>query len=275
MGDGRIADLGRPLSLAYRSLIFSAKGAGQLRKYSGLTSIALIAAGFIGSASPALAYRPFDGTDPDVADPGEFEIEASPLSYLHDDSGEVLIGPQLKFNYGIAPRWELVVEGQAEHPQTGGSHSAVVDNAVFLKTVLREGSLQGRPGLSLATEFGGLLPGINDQSGLGFEWAAIAGYEAVWGAIHLTFAAALNREEKAEIFFSTIVEGPGEWRVRPVAELFYEREFHTTEIFSALGGFIWQARDDLSFDFAVRQADVNGSSETELRFGLTYAFSLR
>ena len=222
-----------------------------------------------------MAYRPFDGTDPAVADPGEFEIEASPLSYLHDDDGDTWIGPQLKFNYGFAPDWEFVIEGQAVHPQSGGSPSAVVDNAVFLKTVVRDGSLQGQPGLSVATEFGVLLPGINDEPGLGLEWAGIVGHEADWGAIHLNFAAALNRDEKAEIFSGAILEGPGDWPVRPVAELVYEREFHTTEVFAALVGVIWEARDDLAFDFAVRQADVNGAPETELRLGLTYAFSTR
>ena len=240
-------------------------------------SIAVIAfiLALLGWSSEAFAYRPFDGTDPDVADPGEIEIEASPLSIRTDESGDTLIGPQLKLNYGLAPYWEVVVEGQMEHPQFSGSHSAVVDNAVFLKTVVKEGSLQGQPGLSIATEFGALLPGINDEPGIGLEWAGIVGHEAEWGAVHFTFAAAYNRDEKAEIFLSAILEGPGDWAIRPVAELVYEREFQSTEVFAGLAGLIWQARDDLSFDLAVRQADIGGESETELRFGLTYAFLTR
>jgi len=237
--------------------------------------VAVLAFALFVCSSQAFAYRPFDGTDPDVADPGEIEIEASPLSFRTDDSGDTLIGPQLRFNYGLAPSWEFVIEGQMEHPQFGGSRSAVVDNAVFLKTVLKEGSLQGRPGLSVATEFGVLLPGINDEHGVGVEWAGIVGHEAEWGAVHFNFAATFNRDEKAEIFVSTILEGPGDWAIRPVAELVYEREFQSTEVFAGLAGFIWQARDDLSFDLAVRQADVNGESETEVRFGLTYAFYAR
>jgi len=31
--------------------------------------------------SSALAYRPFDSTDPAVADLGEFEVELSPVSF--------------------------------------------------------------------------------------------------------------------------------------------------------------------------------------------------
>ncbi len=31
-------------------------------------------------AAPALAYRPFDSTDADVAGPGEFELELGPVA---------------------------------------------------------------------------------------------------------------------------------------------------------------------------------------------------
>ena len=246
-----------------------------MRAISKVSFFAMLAAGVVGWYSPAFAYRPFDSTDPSVADPGEFEIEASPFSFRHDDSGDVWIGPALKFNYGFTEYWELVLEGDVEHPQSAGASSTLVGNAFFLKTVLHEGSLQGKLGPSIATEFGVLLPGVNDEAGLGLEWAGIIGHEADWGAIHFNFAAALNRDEKAEIFLGTIIEGPSNWVVRPVAEVVYEREFHATEVFAALAGFIWEARDDLAFDFAVRQADVNGAPETEVRFGLTYAFSVR
>jgi len=246
-----------------------------VRQVSAAASFLFVLIALLAWPSTAFAYRPFDSTDPAVADPGEFEIEFSPLSYVWDDSGETLISPQLKFNYGFAPNWEIVVEGEAEHPQSGGSSSKLVGNAAFLKTVVHEGSLQGKMGPSFATEFGVLLPGINDEAGTGFEWAGIVGHQASWGAIHFNVAAALNRDQNGEIFIGTIVEGPGDWIVRPVAELVYEREFHETEVFAALAGIIWEARDDLAFDFAVRQAAVNGKPETQLRIGLAYAFSVR
>jgi hypothetical protein len=224
----------------------------------------------------AQAYRPFDSTDPAVADPGELEIEFSPVSFRHDGSGDTWIAPQLKINYGIAPNWEFVIEGQGEHPQFDGASSVMVDNAVFLKTVVREGSLQEREGLSIALEFGALLPGINDESGLGAEVAGIVGNQWDWGAIYFTAAAALTRDSRSEVFLGTIIEGPFDWPVRPVAELVYEREFGTSgEVFAALAGIIWEAREGLAFDFAVRQAAVDGEPETEIRLGLTFAFSLR
>jgi hypothetical protein len=221
----------------------------------------------------AFAYRPFDSTDPAVAEPGEVEIELSPVSFRRDDSGETWIAPQLRLNYGFARNWELVVEGQGEHAQ--GASSAILDNAVFVKHVVREGTLQEQQGVSIAAELGVLLPGINDDDGVGAELAGVVGSLFSWGAIHATAAISLTRDNRGEVFFGTIIEGPGHWAVRPVAELVYEREFGRAEIFAALAGVIWEAKEGLAFDFAVRQAAVNGEAETEIRLGLTFAFSAR
>lgn len=221
----------------------------------------------------ALAYRPFDSTDPAVAEPGEVEIELSPVSFRQSESGQTWIAPQLRFNYGLAPNWELVVEGQGEFQR--GSKGVLIHNAVFLKTVVREGTLQERTGPSIAIEFGTLLPGINDEAGFGAELAGIVGNRWSWGAIHLTAAATLTRDNRGEMFLGTILEGPSFGAVRPVAEIVYEREFSRSETVAALAGMIWEVREGLAFDFAVRQAAVDGEPETEIRFGLTFAFSAR
>jgi hypothetical protein len=63
--------------------------------------------------------------------------------------------------------------------------------------------------------------------------------------------------------------------VRPVAEFVYTREFGVEEQVAVLGGFIWQVKDTLAFDFAVRQASVAGNPETEIRAGISFAFSVK
>ncbi len=244
-----------------------------LRSSDGISCLLLASMIVAVWPSMAHAYRPFYSTDPAVAAPKEFEIELSPLSFRRNNSGQTWISPQLKLNYGFAPNWELVVEGEGEHPR--GSRSTLVGNAAFLKTVVREGTLQERLGPSAALELGVLLPGVNDENGFGASWAGIVGGQWDWGAAHFNVAANLTRSGRAEMFLGTIIEGPSDWAVRPVAELVYEREFGMTEVVAGLVGVIWEAKDDLAFDFAVRQADVNGQPETEIRLGLTFAFSVR
>ena len=95
--------------------------------------------------APAIAYRPFDGTDAAVAAPGEVEIELSPLGYLKEGSSRWLVAPSVILNWGFAERWEVVLEGR-EFVQlgrdVGGPRVSVQDSAFSLKSVLREGSLQ-------------------------------------------------------------------------------------------------------------------------------------
>jgi hypothetical protein len=234
----------------------------------------LLCAAAILASSPALAYRPFDSTDPAVAEPGEVEIELSPVSFRRDHDGDTWIAPQIRFNYGFAPNWELVIEGQGEHPKFESAPSVMVDNGAFIKHMVREGTLQEKTGPSIAIEFGALLPGINTQPGFGAEVAGIIGNKFSWGAMHFTAAMSLNHEDRGEMFLGWIIEGPSDWAIRPVAELVYENEFGQSEVFAALAGVIWEAREGLAFDLAVRRASVEGNGETEVRAGLTFAFSL-
>jgi hypothetical protein len=229
----------------------------------------------------ASAYRPFDSTDAAVADLGELEIELGPVEYRRIESQRTLIAPAYVFNYGFAKNWELVVEGQWEHPlaPADDTRSRLVGNAVSLKTVLREGILQDKSGPSIATEFGVLLPGFRDEQGYGASWLGIVSQRWAWGTIHFNVGAELTREQHGDVSVGTIIEGPFDWKIRPVAEVRYESEFNTRESFSGLVGLIWKVSDKLSFDVGLRHAwitdeiDSSHHRETEIRAGLTFAFS--
>jgi len=223
---------------------------------------------------PASAYRPFDGTDAAVADKGKMEIEMQPAGILKDASGTMLIAPATRFNYGLTETWEAVLEGQLESPLSPSGPSTLTAAGAFLKGVLREGSLQNKSGVSVATEFGVLLPDSRGDSQLGASVAGIVSQRWDWGAIHLNGQVALTREHRADVFLGTIVEGPAKWTVRPVAEVFYEREFGNSETISGLVGLIWQVREDLAFDVGLRHAVTNGRALNEVRAGLSFSFPI-
>ena len=221
---------------------------------------------------PASAYRPFDGTDAAVADKGKMEIEMQPAGILKDASGTTLIAPATRFNFGLTETWEAVLEGQIQSPLSPSGPSTLTAAGAFLKGVLREGSLQNKSGISVATEFGVLLPDSRGDSQLGASVAGIVSQRWDWGAIHLNGQVALTREHRADVFVGTIVEGPAKWKVRPVAEVFYEREFGNAETISGLVGLIWQVREDLAFDVGLRHAVTNGRALNEVRAGLSFSF---
>jgi hypothetical protein len=221
------------------------------------------------------AYRPFDGTDAAVAEKGEIEIELGPVEYLRAGAERTLLAPDLRINYGFIPGWEVALEGKLTHGLTAGvPGTSLVESQALLKGVLREGTLQEKPGPSIATEFGVLLPGINDQHGTGAVLNGIVSRRWNWGTIHLNAQIELTREQHADYFLDSIIEGPHDWPVRPVAEFFYERDVSLFRTGSALVGAIWQVQDNIAVDFGLRGARINGQTAGEIRAGVTFAFGV-
>jgi len=236
---------------------------------------ALAAAGVTLWCGEAVAYRPFDGTDAAVAETGEMEIELGPVEYLRAGGERALLAPDLRINYGFISRWEAALEGKLTHGMTEGVPStSLVESQALLKGVLREGTLQEKPGPSIATEFGVLLPGINDQRGTGAVLNGIVSQRWDWGTVHLNAQIEVTRQQHADYFLDSIIEGPHDWPVRPVAEFFYESDVSVFRTGSALVGAIWQVRDNFAVDLGLRGARVNGQTAGEIRAGVTFAFGV-
>jgi hypothetical protein len=238
-------------------------------------SIALLLATL---AAPALAYRPFDSTDADVAGPGEFELELGPIGWLREGADKFRVAPALVANLGLPWRSELVLEGQRDvalDPAPGEPSSSIVDTGVFVKTVLREGALQDAGGPSVAAEYGILLPEVHGQSGTGASVAGIVSQRWEAGTLHLNTALAWNRAHEPDLFLGAILEGPYSWAVRPVVEVFAEQAAGSSRTTSALVGAIWRAREDLTFDVGLRYAHSGDEAVREVRLGLTWTFSYK
>lgn len=224
-------------------------------------------------AAPARAYRPFDGTDASVADLGESEIELGPLGYLREGSAHSLVAPALIYNYGIAPGWEAVLQSEAAYGLSSGSGGAGIGaDIASLKAVLHEGVLQDKPGPSIAAEFDLLLPGINLQPGTGGDIDVIVSQRWRWLAVHLNLLGGVTQQQHGEAAIDTIVEGPHDWPVRPVSEIILARDFGGLDTRSLLIGAIWQLRENLAFDAALRGALVGNATAGEIRAGITFGF---
>ena len=224
----------------------------------------------------ASAYRPFDGTNASVADLDHIEVELGPVEYGRSTGQRMLLAPDLTLNYGFAPGWEAVLEGQTTHGVSlTGARISQSGDEFSLKTVLRDGVLQDQSGSSVATELGVLLPGIDADHGTGASLAGIVSQR--WGPItlHLNGEAALTRQQHADLFASTIIEGPFDWPVRPVSEIAYERDFGGVETKSTLIGALWQVREDIAVDAGLRASRFGGHTGEVIRVGVTFAFATK
>jgi hypothetical protein len=243
--------------------------AGLWMRAAGMMCLALSLASV---ALPALAYRPFDGTDAAVADFGKCEVELQPFGALDQGQTKTLIAPQSVINFGFMPDWEFVMQGQLDSQIAPFGHESLADDGVLLKHVVRRGVLQDETGPSVATEFGLLLPNVNGATFVKPTWTWIVSDRYPWGTIHLNFTANLMSDPRTDLLLDAIVEGPANWTVRPVAEIYSDSVINGPQIYSALVGAIWQINDDVAVDVAVRHATVGGQQETEVRAGVTFAF---
>jgi hypothetical protein len=227
-------------------------------------------------SEPALAYRPLDSTDADVVKQGEFELELGPVGRRREGSNRIEVAPAVIGNFGLAGDRELVIQGQREvalDREPGEPRSAIVDNGVFIKQVLRQGVLQDASGPSIATEYGLLLPSVHGEKGTGLSVAGIVSERTAAVSLHLNAALAWTREHEPDLFLGAIVEGPYSWAVRPVVEVFGEQASGSPRTTSRLVGAIWRAREGLSFDVGLRRAHDGNETIRELRLGLTWTFN--
>jgi hypothetical protein len=222
--------------------------------------------------STARAYRPFDGTDADVAAPHEWEFEMQTVGYYRTGSSRYF-DPGGVVNYGLMPRVEIVLQGFDFVPYDAPSGpNKLRDTGLFAKTVWRNGCLQLQSGPSFATEVGPLLPTINGTKGFGGYVGSILSTcigEAL--IVHWNVEAQiLPQTYDLDLFGGAIFEPPPSWFVvRPVAELFVERDFGGVQTYSLLAGAIWQVAENLALDVAVRDAIINGQNVSELRAGFS------
>ena len=227
------------------------------------------------ASGSAHAYRPFDSTDADVAARGEFELELGPVGFLRSGQTRSLVLPAVVANLGVYDRVELVLQGLELVRVDRGLQASLEDTAALVKIELREGVLQGGTGPSIATELGAILPTLDGDPNVGASADLIVSERGSLGTVHLNIQGARTRDGNPDLFLGTILEGPFEWTARPVAEIFYEREFGTAvETFSGLVGFIGRVSDRLSFDAATRAARSQGMPVFEARAGLTWSLEV-
>jgi hypothetical protein len=226
----------------------------------------------------ALAYRPFDGTDADVAESHVFELELGPVHYYREDHHTFLITPALVLNFGLLANTELVIDANnyitVDDPEPNASRDRVLGDDVLIKHLLREGVLQGKTGLSVAAEGGVLLPEMNGSRGFGASLNVITSYRWSWGTIHYNEWFELTRQQHADLFSGVIVEGPYDWPVRPVTEFFFEKDFNADRTVSLLGGASWRPSESFAFDAGMRGARLANANAGEIRLGLTWSFDM-
>jgi len=221
------------------------------------------------------AYRPFIATDAAVADPQEVEIELGYFTVEHAQGETAFTIPRVVFNYGVLKNWEAVAEFAVLRGP--GDDLNLIDPALSVKGVLREGVLQDKSGVSVATEVGLLLPSTErDQRHFGFEATGIASAKLGPFTFHVNAGLGVSRSTgEVTGIWGVIGELPIWNGLRLVGEVDGEKPRRESQSDSALIGMIWRPwpSKNIDFDAGVRRT-FTGAPAWQVTMGVTFAFSL-
>jgi hypothetical protein len=238
---------------------------------AGLAVVASV--GLLMCTAPAHAYRPFISTDAAVADRKELEVELGYFTLRREARENTFLIPSVVLNYGFWRDVELVGEFRVSRAASGAVD--VIDPALFVKAVVKDGVLQDTPGVGVAVEAGPLLPSTaRGEGGVGFEAIGIATARIAPFTVHANLGGGVDRRAARPFgVWGVIAELPvhPQWRV--VGEVAGESVQGQRAENSGLLGVIWQASRRIAWDAAVRRGLTRGAPDWEYTMGVTFGFA--
>ena len=183
--------------------------------------------------------------------------------------------PNVVLNNGLMRNLELVAEFGVEEPAHGSVRLA--DAALSLKTVLKEGVLQEKSGVSFAVEAGPLLPSTNkEENRFGFEAIGILSGKLAALTYHVNLGGGVERAQTNPfMIWGVIGELPITPKLKLVGEINGETVRRNTPDNSALLGVIWQAPwRNVFIDAGIRRGISHAAADWAFSTGLTFSFSL-
>jgi hypothetical protein len=226
--------------------------------------------------TPSWAYRPFVSTDAAVADPKEIEIEFGYVTLEREQGENSFIIPRVVINYGLFKNWEGV--GEFAVRRSADAEVNVIDPALFIKGVLKEGVVQGKEGIGIAVEVGPLLPSTEKGEGnFGFEGTGILTDKLGPFIFHFNGGLGVERSTGDLVgIWGVIGELPVTKALRMVGEVNGEKPRRGEQRDSALLGLIWQpwSSKNVWFDTGIRRGFTSGVPDWQFTLGVTFGFSV-
>ena len=225
-------------------------------------------------SSSAAAYRPFVSTDAAVADPKEVEIELGYFTLDRTKNENTFIVPRTVLNYGLFKHWQGVAEFAIQ--RAPDAELDVIDPALSLKGVLKEGVLQDKDGFGVAVEASALLPSTEKGQGrFGFEGIGILSDKLGPFTFHVNGGLGIERSTGDLVgIWGVITELPLGRGVRLVGEVNGDKPRREDQRDSALLGVIWQAWSEKNvwLDAGVRRS-FTGAPDWQVTLGITFSFA--
>ena len=219
-----------------------------------------------------MAYRPFVSTDAAVSDVREFEVEIGYFTLERTGRDNTITTPSVVLNYGFTKNWEVIAEFRLQ----ASPELEITDPGLSLKSVLKEGVLQEKEGVSIAIEAGLLLPStVSHEHGLGVQATGAVSGKVAPATLHVNIGGGLDRDTRGFVSWGVICELPVHPRLRLAAEVNGEGTQGRQPNNSGLVGVLWQPTSrNLVLDAGVRRGFGGAAPDWQFTLGLTFGFPL-
>jgi hypothetical protein len=216
------------------------------------------------------AYRPFESTEAEIEEKRQTELEWGFFRYENEGTTDRVISPDFQLDYGIADQWELTGQGRLQIYDEEGRNLEILEPEIFVKRLIREGSMQDKTGPSLAAEFGPQLPSTKEnERSFGLHALGISSYEFAGIMNHLNLGLEQDREDfKSNFIWGTILEYPSKGKYRLVSEFNGRAIYSHAPENSALIGAILDL-EKAKWDIGARKGLSESSPDWELTAGVT------
>src|SRR5437016_6424159 len=183
--------------------------------------------------------------------------------------------PGVVVNYGLFKNWEAVAEFAIQ--RAPDAEMDVIDPAISLKGVLKEGCIQDKDGFAWADEASALLPSTEKGKGrFGFEGIAILSDKLGPLTFHLNGGLGIERSTGDLVgIWGVIGELPVAKGFRLVGEVNGEKPRREDQRDSALLGMIWQpwSEKNVWFDAGIRRGFTSAAPDWQCTLGITFSFT--
>lgn len=237
--------------------------------------VALGLASVLAVPAPARAYL-MDANDARTLDPGTLELELQPIGYfqvLGEEEEHHLVAPSLMLYLGLAERVDLIFLSRGFATLDDVPPSAryrTWESTIALRWLLVDGrySTEGAEGPSLVLQTGLMLPNVGAQERPGAQLGMLLGQQWDAGTLHANVYATYTSWDSFALFVAVAMEGPPEWPLRPLVEVWYDHDTYYGDLLSGLVGFYADAMDALTLEIGARVGAWAEYAELEIRVSM-------
>ena len=214
-----------------------------------------------------------DANDARTLDSGALELELQPIGYyqvLSEEHEHHLVSPSLMLYLGLAPGLDFIFLSRGffltdDLPEMS---YRTWESTVAFRFLLLPGrySTEGGEGPSIVTQVGVMIPNLNGVGEYpGAQVGLLLAQQWDAGTLHANAWLTYTTWRSTDVFLAAAMEGPPDWDVRPLVEVWFDYDTTYGGLLSGLVGLYLDATEHLTFEVGARIAAWEEYSELEVR----------